>query len=164
MQRPIIHLRAAAYTLSRMVSGDGSFAYQSLVSSIVLSTLHTPFNTFMRASTGVSEVESTSDRRGLTPEDALTTLINIITNTDPSPALISLLFSPILPELYSISASVAHKKSADPSLRSSLDGMLATWGRVVDTTEGIAVLWRIIDQPGHDWDVDIAGHIKRVER
>ncbi|KAJ7498954.1 hypothetical protein FB451DRAFT_1334528 [Mycena latifolia] len=82
----------------------------------------------------------------------------------PSPALISSLMSPIVSALYSLLYHLDQIKTSDPSLKEMLRGLLETWGRVVNTTEGLAVLWSVIEGQGGEWRVDLEGQITRLEK
>ena len=161
-----IHVRAAAYSLSCMLSGGSQFRYQELAAGIALPLLQA---TFLDLQIQIqiqpsSDKASTTENAALLPEDSLAALIKILTNTDPSPNLISMLLSPILPALYSLAACMSSKKTKDPALQESIDGIISTWGRIVDAAEGIQVVWRVVGGEGGDWEVDVAGQIKRSER
>jgi hypothetical protein len=117
-------------------------------SSAVLSSLHEPLLVVNSASS---------------PRAALSTILTLVTNTDPSPALISSLLSPIASALYSLLYHLDKVKTSDPSLKEMLRGLLGTWGRVVGATEALAILWSVIDGQGGEWRVDLEGQISRVE-
>jgi hypothetical protein len=55
-------------------------------------------------------------------------------------------------------------KTSNPTMKESIRGILATWGRVVTAQEGIDILWMIVSGNGGDWEVNIEGDIKRIER
>lgn len=138
-----------------MLTTDGTFSSHALVGNILLPILHSPF---LRVTP-----EANSDAsRDLTPEAALSTLTTLITNTDPSPTLISTLLSPITSALYALLSHLDHAKTSDPALKESLRGLLTTWGRVSNSKEGINILWAILDGEGGDWKVGIGGHIHRI--
>lgn len=99
----------------------------------------------------------------MSPDASLRTIQVLLTNTDPSPHLISTLFTPIVPSLYALYAHLEGTKVSDPLLRESIKGYLETWGRLVGSAEVISTLWRIIDREGGNWHVDIAGAISRTE-
>jgi hypothetical protein len=88
----------------------------------------------------------------------------LVTNTDPSPTLISSLLSPIASALYSLLYHLDQVKTSDPSLKEMLRGLLGTWGRVISTTEALAILWSIIDGEGGEWRVDLEGQINRLQK
>lgn len=69
-----------------------------------------------------------------------------------------------MPSLYALSAQINYMKTADPMLKESVRGLLATWGRVVELSECLENLWRVLEGAGGDWEVHIAGKIKKVER
>ncbi|KAJ7591090.1 hypothetical protein C8J56DRAFT_782610 [Mycena floridula] len=138
---PAAHKRAAAFSLSRML------ATQSPGCSAVLSALHGPLINV----TGV-DVSST-----------LTTLVELISNADPSPTLVSTLLSPIIPSLYALLFHLDRIKTSDPTLKESVSGLLATWARVITEAEGVASLWQIIDGVELAWEIDLGGSVRRVE-
>jgi hypothetical protein len=115
----------------------------------VLSFLHPPL---------LSVVPATS------PREALFTIMTLVTNTDPSPSLISSLLSPIVSALYSLLYYLDGVKTSDPSLKELLRGLLGTWGRVVGPTEALGILWSVIDGQGGEWRVDLDGQITRLEK
>lgn len=117
-------------------------------SSAVLSSLHEPLLVINSASS---------------PRAALSTIMTLVTNIDPSPTLISSLLSPIASALYSLLYHLDKVKTSDPSLKEMLRGLLGTWGRVVGATEALAILWSVIDGQGGEWRVDLEGQISRVE-
>ena len=55
-------------------------------------------------------------------------------------------------------------KTADPLLKESVNGLLATWGRVVVSMECFDNLWRVLEGAGGEWEINIAGEIRNVER
>ena len=55
-------------------------------------------------------------------------------------------------------------KTADPILKESLRGLLSTWGRVVESQEGVEMMWSIIEGDGGDWDLLVDGKIKRIPK
>lgn len=99
----------------------------------------------------------------MSTDASLRTIQVLLTNTDPSPHLISTLSTPIVPSLYALYVYLEGTKASDPLLRESLKGYLETWGRLVGSTEVISTLWRIIDGEGGTWHVDIAGTVSRTE-
>lgn len=52
----------------------------------------------------------------------------------------------------------------DPALREGVRGLLATWGRIVESEEGVAVLWACVENTGSDWAIDISGEMSVMER
>jgi hypothetical protein len=57
-----------------------------------------------------------------------------------------------------------YMKTTDPLLKESMRGLLGTWGRVVVSSECFDNLWRVLEGAGGNWEIDIAGEIRRVER
>lgn len=164
---PLTHRRAAAFTLSRMLAMDGSYKHQSFVVIITGGILHDPF--FRIRNTTEHELSPPPSTPlkvsyDLTPTAALSTLMTFILHADPSPTLISILLSPIMPALYALSAYIDRLKTTDPLLKESVKGLLATWGRVVESQECFDTLWRVLEGEGGDWESDIAGDIKKVEK
>lgn len=150
-----------------MLATNGSYKHQNLVSSITSSILHDPFLQIRDTGEHESSLLPPTQSKllhDLTPTTALSTLMNFILNADPSPTIISVLLSPIMPSLYALSAYIDHLKTADPILKESVKGLLATWGRVVEMHECFDSLWRVLDDEGGDWELDVAGEIKKVER
>ena len=99
----------------------------------------------------------------MSPKASLNTIQVLLTNTDPSPHLITALLTPIVPSLYSLYACLEGAKAADPILREGIKGLLSTWGRLVSSEDVIGTIWQIIGGEGSDWRVDVAGEISHVE-
>ncbi|KAF7288240.1 RTP1-C1 domain-containing protein [Mycena chlorophos] len=137
---PPAYRRAAAFAISRMLAMP--------VRPAVLSLLHAPF---------MSSNSSTDARK------ALATLTTLVTNTDPSPTLISSLLSPIISALYSLLYSLDNAKTTDPNVRETVRGLVATWGRVAGTTEALAVLWSIVAGERGHWRITLEDRIFRSE-
>jgi hypothetical protein len=95
------------------------------------------------------------------PEGIITALVTLIANCDPSPSIFSALLSPIVPALYAILSVLEEKKTSDPLLRDSISGLLASWGRIVDASEGVQMLWTIIANFDDAWRLDDAGRLVR---
>ncbi|KAJ7228683.1 hypothetical protein GGX14DRAFT_345713 [Mycena pura] len=138
---PPTYRRAAAFSVSRMLTMPAC--------STVLSFLHPP----------LLSTDSSSS-----PRVALSTITMLIANTDPSPTFISCLLSPILSALYSLSYHLDQVKTSDPNLKEMVQGLLGTWVRVIGITEGLAILWSVIDGEGGYWRVDLEGQITRLEK
>ncbi|KAK7061701.1 RTP1-C1 domain-containing protein [Favolaschia claudopus] len=137
---PASYRRAAAFSVSRMLASSAA--------SVVLSLIHKPL-------LSLDTVTS--------PNSALSSIMAIVTNTDPSPPLISSLLSPVVAALYSLLYHLDQVKTSDPGLKEMLRGLLGTWGRVVSTTETIAIIWSIVDGQGGGWQVNLEGQITRLE-
>jgi hypothetical protein len=161
---PLTHRRAAASTLSRMVT-DSGYGHQPLAASVIIPILHGPF---LQAGSQELSLDSPPSLPGVqyasSPTSALLIIMSFIMHTDPSPTLISTLLSPIMPCLYALSAHMNHMKTTDPLLKESTRALLATWGRVVVSKECFDNLWRVLEGAGGEWEIDIAGEIKKVER
>lgn len=154
---PPTQRRAAAFTLSRLLSAEGN-PHQTAVARIVLPALQKPF-------LQITQQEDDADaRQAFSPATTLDILQTFLANTDPSPTLVSSVITPIVPALYTLSYSLHRVKSADPALAATLRGLLGTWGRLIGDAEGGAALWLIVDGEGGEWRVDVAGNVRRVER
>jgi len=155
---PSAYIRAASFTLSRMITVEGSSRHHTLVSGILLSFLHDPM---LRATSDTILVEKS---KTLPPAEAIHVIQTFLTNTDPAPTLVSTTLSPIATSLYALLGALALLKTSDPALRESVRGLLLTWGRVVPVDEAVAILWACIEGQGGDWTVDIAGNVRRAEK
>ncbi|PIL37009.1 hypothetical protein GSI_00701 [Ganoderma sinense ZZ0214-1] len=153
---PGTHRRAIAFSLSRILTNDDNPVLQKASSDNVLSMIHDPIlhGKQLTMDKGTGEISA---------DASLRTIQVLLTNTDPSPRLISTLFTPIVPSLYALYAYLEGNKTSDPLLRESLKGYLETWGRLVGSTEVISTLWRIVDGEGGNWRVDVAGTISKIE-
>ncbi|KAL4242026.1 Tango6 family protein [Abortiporus biennis] len=169
---PPIHKRSAAFSISRMLtyvhkSNSSTSSSSSSPSRILLPILHRPFLETLTGSFNLtlSTPPETGEQpvTSLTPNSSLKILQIILTNTDPSPTLISTLLTPIIPSLYTLLYKLESLKTSDPSMLSSVRGLILTWGRIVETKEGVASLWLIIDGEGGNWKVGLDGEITRVE-
>jgi hypothetical protein len=141
-----------------MITVEGSPRHHALVSNILLSLIHNPL---LLTTPDPSPQEEPAT---LSPIEAIQVIQTFLTNTDPAPTLVSTVLSPIVTSLYALFDSLAHLKTADPTLRESVRGLLVTWGRVVLADEAIAILWACIDGQGGEWVIDIAGSARRVEK
>lgn len=131
-QTKAAYRRAMGFALSRMIS-------QPLPRRQILSQLHDPF------------VKCT----GIDARTALSALTTLVMNADPSPSLLSILLSPVVPYLYSLLFHLDTVKTADPTIRESVRGLLATWARVVTVSEGTSCLWGIVNDPKPGWQIDL---------
>jgi hypothetical protein len=164
---PSSHKRAAAYAISRMLTMDSNFSHNTLVSATVLPILQDPFLHVGYATSAAATQAGPSSpnmRLSLAPTAALSMLITLSTNMDPSPTLLTSLLLPILPPLYSLLAHMDQIKTSDPLLKESLRSLLRTWGRVSGVQEGIEALWDIICGGGGEWEILIDGGIKLIEK
>ena len=155
---PIAHRRAAAFSISRLLATEDN-PNHTVISRILLPALHNPF-------LQVSNTSGTSGESKVTQMTALQTvrsLETLLTNTDPSPILISNVLTPIIPPLYSLLSKLEKVKISDPALKLTLRGLLGTWGRLVGVSEGVAAIWLVVNDEGGEWKVDVAGEIVRVE-
>ncbi|KAF8076354.1 hypothetical protein FPV67DRAFT_413223 [Lyophyllum atratum] len=161
-QESATNKRAAAYVISRMLSTDGSSPHQDLISNIILSILHRPLLSVPEEASDLGP--PTSNLPSLpTPSVALSTLITLVSNADPSPTLISALLSPMTPTLYSLLYHMDTVKTTDPGLRESLRGLLITWAKIIGTSNGVDILWSISETDEQGWSVDLEGNISRAK-
>ncbi|EKM59775.1 uncharacterized protein PHACADRAFT_114971 [Phanerochaete carnosa HHB-10118-sp] len=160
------HRRAAAFSLSRMVfPSDEKDRTGALVSRILSPALQRPF---LEITQGLlfdnGSSSSSADIPCLAPNQAIQALQTLLTNTDPSPELISSLLTPIVPPLYALLWTFDSVKTSEPLLKTIVRGFMRTWGRLVDGPEGIATLWLVVNGEGGEWQVDVAGAIARIEQ
>ncbi|KAF9462618.1 hypothetical protein BDZ94DRAFT_1366131 [Collybia nuda] len=149
---PAVHKRVASFSISRMLSNDGTFKHQHIASPIILNILHHPFQD--------NHLESEPSFNS----NPLYRLITLISNTDPSPVFISALLTAIFPCLYSVLYNMDQAKTSDPNLKESLRGILITWGKIVDKSEGCVSLWSILGSGEALWKLDLDGQIRKYER
>jgi hypothetical protein len=151
------YIRATLFALSRMITAEGNPRHHALVSSILFSLLHNPL-LLVTPDTPFEDITT------LSPVEAIQIIQTFLTNTDPAPTLVSTILSPIATSLYALLSTLQRVKTADPTLRESVRGLLFSWGRVVSAEEAIAILWACVDGQGGDWTVDLAGNVSRVEK
>jgi hypothetical protein len=173
---PLSHKRAAAFTLSRML-GDRT------ASDVLLKIMHEPFlstkclpYTETEEETDVASASSASmDARTLilTPIKSLHTISTLLTNTDPSPRVISSLLTPLFPSLYSIHEHFhptrGRSKASDPVVREIILGMITTWAKVVGKEDVVNCLWEVIETEmkrveQYSWELDITGELRKAQR
>lgn len=154
-----IHRQAAAFSLSRMLTSG--YEHHNIVSSILLPLLH---DSILLETPEIENAPPDKAKKSLTPSTSIYTLQNLILNTDPSPNLVSALFTPIATSLYTLHAYLESSKTSDPAFREVVKGLLETWARVVVTQEVVEVCWLIIDGEGGYWKADIAGELRRTNR
>ncbi|KAG6378921.1 hypothetical protein JVT61DRAFT_13206 [Boletus reticuloceps] len=150
---PASYRRAAAFSISRLL--DAEFSHRSLVSSLVSSIIHRPIIHGPKVDSRPDE--HSSGATSPTPTTALSMLTILLLNTDPSPAFITDVLSPVVPALYALIFHLDTVKASDPVLKDSVNGLLATWGRVVGTQDGLNTLWSVIRSERIYWEVDISG-------
>lgn len=154
---PPVYRRAAAFSISRLLAEGSMHREESL--GTLLPYIHQPFRV-MKPSSRDDITES--EQPGTT--DVISTLQTILINTDPSPSLLSTVFTPIASALYAILGCLDSKKTTDPALRETVKGLLGTWARVVSAQEVELVCWSIIEGEGGYWKVDIAGEVIQTTR
>ncbi|KAF9055058.1 hypothetical protein BDZ89DRAFT_1055678 [Hymenopellis radicata] len=147
---PAPYKRAAAFTISRMLTTD---AHEGAAKAVIIPLLKDPFHVISARTTSFAA------------SDCLVILTTLITNTDPSPTLISTLLSPSVPAFYSLQQHLEQKKASDPSVLERVRGLLQTWARVVETSECVGILWSIVvggEQDG--WHADLEGNFFRTAK
>lgn len=153
---PPVQLRAIAFAISHMLSAEQHVLHHALLAHMILPIFHQPFLVHIHTPTDSQD----SIQK---PTSALAMLQVVMTNTDPSPALISTLLTPIVPAFFLIYSRLEGMKLADPAVKASVQGLLGTWGRVIGSQEGIAALWLLVEGEGGEWSVDVAGEINLVD-
>lgn len=157
---PLFHRRAAAFSLSHiLISSDGS-NHNQVATKILLDVLQRPF---LLITPPPPDSSSSDTHQNLSPLIALRALQSLLTNTDPSPTLISSLLTPIMPALFALWSRLEVHKTVDPTLRVSTQSILETWGRLAGMDECLASLWLIVNGEGGEWRVDLAGDLAKVE-
>lgn len=137
--------RSAAFVLSQMLSAEGGTA-----AKIITGVLHDPL------------LHVNPDTESTAATVALRTLATLLTNSDPSPKIISSLLSPVVPPLYGLLFHLDSNRMSDPELKELVRSLLTTWARIVSTLEAIDVLWFIFDDESGQWQTDLEGGIRRV--
>ncbi|KAK2466187.1 hypothetical protein APHAL10511_001829 [Amanita phalloides] len=160
---PPMHQRAAAFTVSRVLASDSTMPHLEDCARNLLACLHGKLSQASNSSQG-TETNHLWHLNALPPSTALSALITLITNMDPHPASITRLISPIISELYSLLYHFDNIKTSDPELRESLRGLLMTWGKIVEKSEGLDRFWSIFQADEIHWNVDINGDIQRTDK
>ncbi|TFK55674.1 hypothetical protein OE88DRAFT_1652095 [Heliocybe sulcata] len=160
---PPPYIRASAFFLSQVLEQDAPPG-QFIVATTLLSTLHRPFMEPTQAPSESAVAELSDISQVLTPERALSFLVKIMSNMDPSPVVLIKLLSPLVPSLYAILECLEGRRTADPGQKEAVRDLLRTWGRVVAVAEARDTVWSIVCDEGGYWNVDIAGEITRTER
>lgn len=158
---PATYRRAASFSISRML--DPEFSHRPLVSSLVSPIIHHPI--IHGAKVDLSQADQSEQPSAVaapTPTTALSMLTILLLNTDPSPAFITDVLSPVIPALYALISHLDTMKASDPVLKESVKGLLKTWGRVVEMQDGVNTLWSVIQSERIYWEVDVTGNIKHV--
>lgn len=153
---PASYRKIAAFTLSQVMGSRAGFQYQDIAAPMVYATLHRPF-------LQMGEGESQPSANEPIASTALSNILNLMANCDPSPELVSNLLSPIISPLYSLYFHLHSQKTADPQVKESVQGLLVTWGKIVDSSKAIDLLWSLI-QNGEEfyWKVGLDGSITLI--
>ena len=139
---------------------DSEFLHRHIATSLVSPIIHQPFIHGSKAGPSEGNKDGSSAVPP-TPTAAVSILTILLLNTDPSPVFITHVLSPVVPALYALIFHLDTMKASDPVLRASVKSLLATWGRVVETLDGVNTLWLIIRSERIYWDVDVSGDIRR---
>lgn len=136
--------------------------HHTITAGILLPLLHRPFDfSNSEAVHAMPPSQSTSQSTLLlTPMQALQALQTFLIHADPSPSELSMLLTPIVSELYTLSSLYHSSKTADPNVRESLNALLNTWGRIVSSSDAIDGLWRIITGSGGNWELRVDGFMR----
>ena len=172
---PPTHKRAAAFALSRMIlasleAEDPTVDIRQLIINwSLLDAFRTQDRKIVLPQSDIHEKMERAHEIVLTsgsflPTSAILTLSTILTNTDPSPELISTLVQPIVPQLYSLYEHLQNSKAVDPVLLETIEGLLSTWARAATRSESVEILWEIIDGEAWDWDVGEDGDLCITQR
>ncbi|EIN10764.1 hypothetical protein PUNSTDRAFT_112574 [Punctularia strigosozonata HHB-11173 SS5] len=158
-----VHQRAAGFALSRLFSRqtEATASEPTVIrpADVALPLVHEAFLAPADSSEAVAKKE-----HSLTPSQTISVLVKLLRNTDPSPTLVSDLLSPIVPPMYAIYEELEKLKAGDPERKESIRNLLATWGKLVNASLGVSMLWRIVNGDGGNWKVDITGEIARTHR
>lgn len=163
---PTSYSRAAAFTISRLLAPTDTPSHQAVISIHISELLHSPFLWQHKNDAKLSSPDAitSEDPNRATASRALSNIIMLMSNTDPSPMFITNLLSPIVPELYSLLYHMDRSKLSDPILKESLRSILVTWGKICSAPEGVDVVWRVVDGEGGEshWQVDADGQILKL--
>ncbi|KAF8913868.1 hypothetical protein CPB84DRAFT_1669780 [Gymnopilus junonius] len=158
-ESPPNYRRAAAFIIFRAVDPQKPGPHRSHASSAVLEVFHRPFLDYLDPANQLQTSKTVQD-----PRKVLSALTVLLSNTEPSPTFISKILSPILASLYLLSYDLDQIKTVDPFLKETVNGLLMSWGKIVDNGEGSNVLWSIIED-GKDsiWTVDLEGRACKIK-
>jgi hypothetical protein len=166
-----MHVHAAAYTISHLLAGPNS----GLVSMKLRKQLHDPLRPKRPSPTATTsrlpslsdlgESRSTIAAPGATVAHVLRTLQAITLNAPPGSKIWQFLIEPILPLLFSLSASLTTSgkgkaKAKVVAIDEDQDdwagivrGLIEGWGRVSEAEEVESGLWQVL-QGGRGWKSD----------
>ena len=157
---PVSYRKIASFTLSQMLGSDSSFQHRTEAAPVVYSNLHLPFS-----KVSSDDSPSTDPANAILPSTALSRLLSLVANCDPSPELISNLLTPVIAPLYSLFYHLGTQKAADPVLKESVQGLLLTWGKIVEGSKAVALFWELIQhgQPQY-WSISLDGTVRLISR
>ena len=165
-QTPIAHKRAISFALSRIImlatTDEGKMIFQqSLFASFRAKEREQPEDVKEKAP---ERVDTAFVSYNVTASDAIHIISVIIANADPTPTLIELLLQPIAPHLYLLLEYLCASKTADPTLRESVESLLATWGRLSEAEKVVSGLWEVVEDISFEWTVNEEGDIVLASR
>ncbi|KAG9038544.1 hypothetical protein FRB95_000765 [Tulasnella sp. JGI-2019a] len=142
---PESHKRAAALSISRMLATKPGAA-----SHVMSNGLLRPF--------GPPDLGSPVEQASATR--SLQTLQDLLAHGDPTPTLPKYLLGSILPSLYALLAQLDSMRTADPSLKELVKGLLRAWVGTVDLNEAVNGWWNVL-RSGGGWGErdDIIWHV-----
>ncbi|KAF4619552.1 hypothetical protein D9613_005233 [Agrocybe pediades] len=158
MDNRVSFKRATAFTIYRAIIPQNVSQKPSSNAEFVLNVFQRPFLDF-------TDPEMFQEKKYLLrPDEALSALTVLLSNTEPSPLLLSRLLTPIISELYLLSYDIDQVKTADPSLKESINDLLLSWGKIIDRDEGSQALWAIIEGgKAGQWHFNLEGRFWKTE-
>ncbi|KJA30045.1 hypothetical protein HYPSUDRAFT_125960 [Hypholoma sublateritium FD-334 SS-4] len=146
--------RAAAFAIFRAIVPQVIRQNTSSAASVVQDILHRPLR----------DAPEQHSEQTLAAHDALWSLTVLISNTEPSPAFISRLLSPVIPDVYALLFDLGSHRLADPQVKESVTGVLLSWGKIIDRVEGTNTLWSVIEG-GRDytWKFGLEGNFWKLK-
>ena len=140
---PRSFVRGAAFALARLLTHPSS---APAASNLILPCLHSSLLTVI-----LPETSACTDPESILPLKSAYVSIKFLTtlllNTDPSPALISSLITPILVPLYYLTEFFDTNPGVvlkNPEMKEMSQGLIRTWARVMGTPEARNGWWDII--------------------
>lgn len=111
-----------------------------------------------------SETDSVFASTKATASEAIHALSVIVANADPTPVVIENLLQPLASKLYLLLEYLHRSKTADPTLRETVEGLLNTWGRLSEAEKVVSGLWEVMEDLPFEWGVDEEGEIAMIAR
>jgi len=168
---PPAHKRAAAFSLSAMLSSSNPRDIQHLIVSWILHDPFFPPKLLHELPThrDLSDVEAkalelTTKVLPLNAAAAFSTLSKIMAGADPSPAVMAATLGPVVPQLFSLSNYLTKTAIADPTMKELVTNILAIWARAAAKEDITNALMKVIDGEGFDWEIDEASELQVVDK